>query len=350
MIKQREKLKEAAKDLAVRDQVLTTVSEEQEEAWAKFTELRNKITSQKRNEEHAFKSGKVSESLASPSATWSTAKAFMGWKTTGTPHQLEVNNVLVTKASMIAKLMNEYFISKVKTIRNSMNVAQENLSACLKLMIGKNCSMKLNHVTKETVKKLLKNLKNSRSTSVDELDNYSVKLAADYITDPLHHIVTLSIMQSKFPSNWKYTKVIPLHKKDSQLECKNYRPVAILSPLSKVLEKIVYMQIYDFFTNNRIFHPNLHGYRKHRSTQTALLQMYDRWVRAAAQSQVSGVVLIDLSAAFDLVDSNLLLKKMKIYGLEEDLCAWIGSYLHNRYQSVWIDHVFSEFVPNRAAI
>ena len=61
---------------------------------------------------------------------------------------------------------------------------------------------------------------------------------------------------------------------------KNYRPVSILSPVSKVMEKLVYEQIYKYFTRHNLFHPNLHGYRGNRSTQTALLQMYDRLVRA----------------------------------------------------------------------
>ena len=61
--------------------------------------------------------------------------------------------------------------------------------------------------------KLLKNLKNTKSTSIDELDNFCVKLAADIIDRPLHHILTLSLMKNKFPSSWKYSKVVPLHKK-----------------------------------------------------------------------------------------------------------------------------------------
>ena len=190
----------------------------------------------------------------------------------------------------------------------------------------------------------LENLKNSRSTSIDELDNFSVKLAADHIAHPLHHIITLSILQKTFPSAWKYSKVIPLHKKGSVLDRKNFRPVAILSPLSKILEKIVYNQIYDYFTNNKIFHANLHGYRGNRSTQTALLQMYDRWVKSASQGQVSGVILLDLSAAFDLVDHQILLRKLRIYGLDSDYLAWIESYLTDRHQAVWIDHILSEFL------
>ena len=136
----------------------------------------------------------------------------------------------------------------------------------------------------QKVKELLRNLKTSKSISIDELDNFSVKAASDVIAAPLHHIVILSVLQRRFPTCWKLDKVIPLHKKGSQLEAKNYRPVTILSPLSKVFE-----QLYGYFTVNNILHPNLHGYRKNRSTQTALLQMYDRWVKAASAKQVSSI-------------------------------------------------------------
>ena len=129
------------------------------------------------------------------------------------------------------------------------------------------------------------------------------------------------------------SKVIPLHKKGCKLDRQNYRPVAILSPLSKILEKIIYEQLYGYFTRNKIFHNNLHGYREHRSTQTALMTMYDRWVKAAASSQVSGVVLLDLSAAFDLVDPLLLIEKLRIYGIQEDFFSWIQSYLTDRHQN-----------------
>ena len=164
------------------------------------------------------------------------------------------------------------------------------------------------------------------------------------IAQPVHHIVTLSIIQKRFPKSWKYSKVIPLHKKEDVLERKNYRPVAILSPLSKVLEKIMYEEIYSYFTRNKLFHPNLHGYRKNRSTQTALLQMYNKWVQAASDGQLSGAVLLDLSAAFDLVDPELLLQKLSAYGFDDDILSWVESYLTNRYQAVWIDHALSDFL------
>ena len=250
---------------------------------------------------------------------------------------------MITSAKKIAHYMNEFFIDKVQTIRSGMAAASFSVTKLKDIMKNKTCKFQLGHVNVSKVRKVLKSLSSSRSTGIDELDNYSIKLAAELIAQPIHHIVSLSINQDKFPHGWKFSKVLPLHKKDDKLERKNYRPVSILSPISKVLEKIVYEQIYNYFTRNQLFHPNLHGYRGNRSTQTALLQMYDRWVRAAHNSQLSGVVLLDLSAAFDLVDPALLLQKLRIYGFDDHMLAWVESYLTDRHQAVWIDHALSEF-------
>ena len=180
--------------------------------------------------------------------------------------------------------------------------------------------------------------------AIDGLDSYSLKIAAKLVAVPIHHLVSLSIMQQKFPTLWKKAKVLPLHKKGDVLERKNYRPVSILSPVSKVLEKAIYDQLYSYFSKNKIFHSNVMGYRKNRSTETAILQMYDRWVRGAGQGNISGIVFLDLSAAFDLVDSKILIEKLKIYGLKEDFISWISCYLSERKQAVWIDHTLSDWL------
>ena len=145
------------------------------------------------------------------------------------------------------------------------------------LMQGKNISFSARFVTVRKFRKLLGSLKMKTSSSVDQLDNYAVKLAADHVAGPLHHVITLSLMQHRFPQGWKYTKIVPLHKKKSTLKRENYRPVAILSPLSKILEKVIYEQIYSYFDRNKLFHPSLHGYRKGRSTMSALLSSKFRW-------------------------------------------------------------------------
>ena len=149
-------------------------------------------------------------------------------------------------------------------------------------------------------------------------------------------------MQQKFPSSWKEAKILPLFKKGDILDRKNYRAVSILSPVSKILERVVHEQLYSYFSSNKILHPNVMGFRRNRSTMTAVLQMYDRWIQGAGKGKIRGIVFLHLSAAFDLVNPSLLVEKLKVYGLNQDFINWISCYLTNRKQAVWTDHTLSD--------
>ena len=339
---ERDEWKKQAKVLSMSS---SDTSAEQKVAWDNYKKYRNKINNRKKREEILFKSEKMQQAMNSPDTLWKTAKGFMGWKSTGSPTQLQIDNKLVTSAHEMAQAMNYFFVGKIENIRATLPPVELNTIKIRENMQNKNCQLHLKDITVSDVKKLLWSLSNSKSTSLDGLNNYSVKLAAHYIAQPMHHVIRLSIIQQKFPRSWKFSKVIPLHKRGDPLDRKNYRPVALLSPLSKVMEKIVYRQIYEYFSINGLFHKSLHGYRKFRSTQTALLQLYDRWVRSASDGKLSGAVLLDLSAAFDLVDSRLLIEKLKLYRVGNPTISWLESYLTNRQQAVWIDNAFSDFLP-----
>ena len=139
---------------------------------------------------------------------------------------------LITSAKKIAQHMNEFILNKVETIRAGMASARFVMNKVHDIMSTKTCSLQLCHVS------LLK-LSNSRSTGTYW---WARQLLCQTCCRPycsaVHHIVSLSIIQKKFPQSWKYLKVIPLHKKEDVLERKNYRPVAILSLLYKVLENL----------------------------------------------------------------------------------------------------------------
>ena len=105
----------------------------------------------------------------------------MNWKSKGSPSHLEINGKLEAKAQVVAKHVNEFFSTKVKDIRDSIENVPPNFLTCQEIMNGKNCSMSLAHVNIGKVKKLLKSLKTSKSTIIDELDNYVAKISADII-------------------------------------------------------------------------------------------------------------------------------------------------------------------------
>ena len=104
--------------------------------------------------------------------------------------------------------------------------------------------------------------------------------------------------------------------------------------LSKLLERAVFVQIIDYFEHHKLLHPSHHGFRANHNTTTALLQMYDTWVEAMDKGEATGVCFLDMSAAFDMVNPEVLLKKLHLYGFEPTSVTWIESYLSDRKQTV----------------
>ena len=298
------------------------------EYWIEYKKLRNRVNNKKFSDEYVYKSEVLKENSTSSAKTWSTVKKFMNWGNASTPREINDNGMTIRKSLDIANCMNNFFVDKVSNLRTKIPKVPFSASNCQEIMKNKDCALDIKHVSQFKIMKIIKSFGNSKSTAIDGLDTFSIKMAAEIISKPVHHIITLSIMQKTFPSAWKAAKVIPLHKKEDIFLAKNYRPVSILSPVSKVLERIMYEQMYEYFSRNRLFNQSMHGFRKHRSTQTILLEMYQRWLEASNKGEGSGIVMLDLSAAFDLVNSKLLLQKLAVYSLSNDFLDLIESYIH----------------------
>ena len=178
----------------------------------------------------------------------------------------------------------------------------------------RNCSFRFKPVKQEDVMKIISRLKNSKSSGVDYIDTATLKLVAREILPAITHIINLSISQGTFPTIWKHSKVIPLLKKGDPLSAKNYRPVALLPILSKILEKAVFIQIVEYLEQNKLLHHNHHGSRSGYNTATALIQMYDQWTQEVDDGRMVGVMMIDLSAAFDMVDHHFGVPQGSILG------------------------------------
>ena len=117
--------------------------------------------------------------------------------------------------------------------------------------------------------------------------------------------------------------------------------MALLSILSKMLEKVIFKQIINYMEGNQLLHPSHFGFRSGQGTATALLEMHDVWVEAFDSKEITSTMMLNLSAAFDLVSPEILLKKLAAYGFDELSTNWVESYLTGRTQCVYIDGVLS---------
>ena len=246
----------------------------------------------------------------------------------------------MTSPAGLASSMNRFFLDKIRKLRDNLPLpTNDPVRKLREAMRRKNCSFRIKPVQESQVLKVVKSLKNSSATGVDYIDTKTIKLIAELITPVLTHIINLSISSSTFPTIWKWAKVRPLLKSMSAdaLLPKSYRPVALLPILSKVMEKVVFIQLVEYLEHNNLIHPNLHGSRKGHNTSTSLLQLYDRWVEELDEDKMVGVLFCDQSAAFDLCDHNILVQKLRLMGLDESALSWVTSYLSNRKQSCFVD-------------
>ena len=130
----------------------------------------------------------------------------------------------------------------------------------------------------------------------------------------------------------------------------NYRPVSLLPIFSKILERAAFCQIIEYMEGNDLLHPSHHGFRAKHNTSTALLQMIDTWLEAFDNDDVTAVIMVDLSAAFDVVDHLILLQKLEIYGFEMKELTWMESYLTGRKQQVYVDGALSDPLDLEAGV
>ena len=140
----------------------------------------------------------------------------------------------------------------------------------------------------------------------------------------------------------KYAEVTPCHKKGSDTEKENYRPISILPVVSKIYERALYDQLENFFENK--FSMYLCGFRKGYSTQYALSHLIYNWQKCLDNSGFIGTILTDLSKAYDCLPNDLLIAKLNAYGLNKESLNLILDYLKNRKQRVKINNYFSNWL------
>ena len=195
------------------------------EDWESYKHLRNYINNRVKVEKKEWQEQKLKSFGKDTSSVWKNIKSWLGWTSGGSPTKLVENGSLFTKPKDLSRIMNTYFINKVRNLRDNLpQNPGDPLPLVRKLMKNRKCSLKLKSVHPDHVLKIITNLKSSSSCGLDSIDSRIIKLAKHQLVPVITHIVNLSITTRKFPNPWKSSKVVPLHKKDEVIYPKNYRP------------------------------------------------------------------------------------------------------------------------------
>ena len=200
-------------------------------------------------------------------------------------------------------------------------------------------------MSEEAMLTSLNMLKNGKAPGPDGVPTHLVKDAANFIAKPLMMIFNASLKQGIFPNIWKLAKITPMYKSGARSEENNYRPISVLSVFSKLFEKVVHDQLSDFLLSTRKLTMSQFAYRQLHSTITSLISVSDYWYENIDKNNVNIALFLDLKKAFDTVDHEILIRKMKVYGIKDIEVEWFRSYLKNRQQYCSLNGNKSSYRP-----
>ena len=322
-----EEIKEA---IRVRDKLLKRTGTDEA-----FKKQRNKVTAMKRTAKKKYFSELIS-SKSDPKSIWNAIHSLSGKKTAALTNSTELS----------ADSLNRHFTTVTDKIITGDHTKDNDLLLLKKYCESKNiCSENhINFLSVHEVYKEITSLKDSRARGIDDLDIKILKIAAPVVSEHLTYIYNLCIDKCYFPQAFKDAKIIPLFKSGTPTDPCNYRPISILSTLSKPLEKHIKQSLLFHFTRYDLFHPNQSGFRKNHSCHTALTNLVEQWHSNINKDQFTGVVFVDFAKAFDVIDHNLLVKKLALYGLDPKTVKLLSSFLINRRQKVYQNQTSSQFM------
>lgn len=220
----------------------------------------------------------------------------------------------------------------------------------VKSKVPDHIEFKIPFIKLEETKSLLTKLDITKAIGQDNIGPYFLKISADTLAPSITYLINLSILEGVFPSHLKVAKVHPIFKKGDKSLPGNYRPVSVLPTLSKIFEKHVTHHLYLYLSKYKLLSQCQSGFRSQHSCQTALTDIIDKWLKYMDDGKVIGAVFLDLKKAFDMINHDILCKKLELYKISNSSLKWFKSYLSERSQNVCIGNYISNPEPLESGV
>jgi len=250
---------------------------------------------------------------------------------------------IITDKLEIANKFNKFFTTVGPNLANNINYKGNKTHKDF-LNIKYTKQFKFEEINKDVIIKVIKNMKSKSSCGFDGISTKLLKIIKDVLLQPLVIIINQTLNQGIFPHKLKIAKVNPIYKKDSKSQFTNYRPISLLPAISKIFERIIYDQVYEFFQNEKLFYSSQYGFRTKHSTELAALEIVDRLINKMDNKEIPINIYLDLSKAFDTMDHLILKSKLEYYGIKGTPLKLFDSYLTNRKQYVDFEDTESDML------
>lgn len=310
----------------------------------KYIKYRNQCNKIIKNLKIEYYKHKLNLNKGNIKETWKVIKEVCDFKQSKVPSKNLLKNHDNPTAAL--NVVNSYFTSIGGTladnILNKMNKTEDNLAALAKESNPPVNSMSFTPTDPYEVKSVIFGLKSHSAPGWDKVTTDLLKKFVMFLAEPIAFICNLSFETGIFPSIFKQAVVCPVFKSGDKSNPSNYRPISLLSTLSKVLEKLVKKRVMRYLESNNLLNKNQYGFREGKSTEDAVLTLTSLITSYMDKRYKCVGIFLDLQKAFDTVSIRILLKRLENVGIRGLTLKWFKDYLSNRFQRVRVEESESD--------
>lgn len=281
-----------------------------------------------------------------PRKTWLFLNKEFGRNNRGI-RQIELENgQVLMQDEEKATALNDFFINITNHMQTNNAFDPSDNINIFHTLIPERTIFTINKVDKIQIVNILDKLKNNKSPGYDNITPKMLLIKKDPVADKLTYIFNKMIEVGSYPDCLKIHKIIPIPKTRGSNNIANFRPISLLSVVDKILEKLIFEQLSNYLDSNKILFERQFGFKKGSGTEDAIVNVID-FVCGELDAGYSGVagVFFDYSKAFDLVNHDILIRKLRVIGLSENTLKIFRSYLSSRMQFVQVGESKSATVP-----
>ena len=287
------------------------------ELHTRYKRKRNMIVTLLRQSKKQYFAAYFEEHKSNVKKTWEGIRNIVkvSKKTRTSPTQLFYKNETHSTNNAMASVMNDFFVNIGNVVEDKIPHVETEFTTYLKEPNPE--TIFLNPVLKEETIFLISQVKRSKACGPNSIPTNILLVNIHILADPLTTILNKSILEGVFPNLLKLANVCPIYKKNDKSKCENYRPISLLSNLSKIFERMMHSRLYNLLESSNSIYKLQFGFRKKYSTNHSLLSIVESLRDNLDNKTFSCGVFVDLEKAFDTVNHSILLKKLEYYGIRQ---------------------------------
>lgn len=309
--------------------------------WNKYKNSRNVYQVMLKAKKSDYFERKLNSAQGNSKETWKILKRFLKGAPMSTINKVVINGTEENDSACMAKKMNEFFVNSIREINRSIpNVTGLNISNELNNDPKTELQFKFKNVSRESIISYLSSMKKKRDA--DFINPQIIIDGMSVLGETLQAFTNESLNGGEVPDIYKISVINPVPKVPKPKTAEEFRPINTLSTLEKLLETIVKDQLVEYVEKHSLLTKWQSGYRKKHSCEISLNIVISNWKRLRDKNIDILCVFLDLKRAFETIDRDKLLKKLRTFGINGKEFNWFESYLSMRKQRTTVNSITSD--------